>query len=101
MKAVNIVERTLQFGINIVSLVAHSQAWRNEIAVLRNQAIRSGTSIGANAMEAQSSSSKQEFRRYVQIALRSSRETEYWLQIFIGAHLLVKEPVEQLLRENI
>lgn len=48
---------------------------------LRDQIGRSGTSIGANLHEAKSSSSKKEFCRFYEIALRSCHETMYWLDL--------------------
>ena len=48
---------------------------------LRDQLLRSATSIGANIIEAKGSGSKREFTRFYQIALKSSNETEYWLNV--------------------
>jgi four helix bundle protein len=101
MKTVKIIDRTLQFGIDIVRPLSDSRNWHTELKSLRSQTIRSGTSIGANIMEGQNSSSKREFLRYMQIALRSSRETEYWLQLLIGSNVLAKEQAENLLQENV
>lgn len=41
--------------------------------------MRSGTSVGANLVEATSSSSKLEFKKFHEIALKSANETKYWL----------------------
>ncbi len=49
------------------------------IKTICDQLIRSITSIGANIVEAKSSSSKREFLNYFQIALKSANETKYWL----------------------
>lgn len=46
-----------------------------------DQLIRSATSIGANINEAQGTASKKDFANYFQIALKSARETRYWLQV--------------------
>ncbi len=48
---------------------------------LRDQLLRSGTSIGANVKEAKASSSIRELIRYYEIALRSGNETEFWLDV--------------------
>ncbi|MFC1790506.1 four helix bundle protein [Patescibacteria group bacterium] len=46
---------------------------------LGDQLLRSITSIGANVIEAQASSSKREFVRYYEIALKSANESKFWL----------------------
>ena len=43
------------------------------------QVSRSIASIGANLVEAQSSSSNKEFIRYNEISLKSANESKYWL----------------------
>jgi len=49
---------------------------------LIDQLIRSATSIGANVIEAKASSSKRDYIRFFEIALKSANETIYWLIIF-------------------
>lgn len=46
-----------------------------------DQLIRSTTSIGANINEAQGANSRKDFANYFQIALKSARETRYWIQV--------------------
>lgn len=48
---------------------------------MRDQLLRSETSIGANVIEAVSSSSRKEYIRFNEIALRSANETNYWIDI--------------------
>jgi len=47
--------------------------------VIANQLLRSGTSIGANAMEAQNAESKADFIHKMSIAAKEAEETQYWL----------------------
>jgi four helix bundle protein len=47
--------------------------------VLSNQPLRSGTSIGANCMEAQNAESKADFIHKLKIAAKEAEETQYWL----------------------
>lgn len=49
--------------------------------VLSKQLLRSVTSIGANLHEAEEAFSDKEFQFKLSIALKESRETEYWLQL--------------------
>lgn len=70
--------RTYRFSLLIIDFVTNlpdTTIYR----VFTNQLLRSGTSIGANIVEAKSSSSKKEFIKYYEIALKSANETKYWL----------------------
>lgn len=46
-----------------------------------DQMVRSGTSIGANYMEAVNGSSKKDFRNKIFICKKESQETKYWLDL--------------------
>jgi four helix bundle protein len=46
---------------------------------LSNQFFKSGTSIGANAREAQNAESKADFVHKFKISAKEVEETEYWL----------------------
>lgn len=48
---------------------------------ISKQLIRSGTSIGANAMEAQNAESKADFIHKMKIAAKEADETQYWLTL--------------------
>lgn len=51
----------------------------NRKFVLSKQLLRSGTSIGANCMEAQNAQSKADFIHKIKIAAKEAEETQYWL----------------------
>ncbi len=46
-----------------------------------NQLIRSGTSIGANYMEANGASSKKDFRNKIYICKKEAQETKHWIRM--------------------
>jgi four helix bundle protein len=46
---------------------------------LSRQLLKSGTSIGANAMEAQNAESKADFIHKMKIAAKEAEESQYWL----------------------
>ncbi len=50
-------------------------------AVLVNQLLRSGTSIGANIHEAQYAQSTKDFISKLEIAQKECYESEYWLEL--------------------
>ena len=51
------------------------------VAVLCNQLLRSGTSIGANNAEACNAVSKADFKSKSFIALKEARESLYWIEL--------------------
>lgn len=51
------------------------------VAVLCNQLLRSGTSIGANNAEATNAVSKTDYRAKSYIALKEARESLYWIEL--------------------
>jgi len=71
--------------------------------IFSDQLLRSGTSIGANIVEAKSSSSKRDFIKYYEIALKSANETKYWLCLLRDSPKLEinKEKLLVILKEAI
>ena len=67
--------------------------------VISDQLLRSATSIGANIIEAKSSSSRRDFIKFYEIALKSANETKYWLGLLRDALKIDKNKVGQLLSE--
>jgi four helix bundle protein len=49
--------------------------------VISNQLMKSGTSVGANIMEAQNAESKADFVHKMKIAAKEAEETQYWLTL--------------------
>lgn len=76
-----IVTKSFAFAIRIVKFYKISLKRTKEFDPLFKQLLRSGTSIGANISEAQSALSKKDFVNKMQIALKESRETEYWVKL--------------------
>ena len=72
--------RAFYLSINIIRFM-DSLTFKQSIRINSDQLIRSVTSIGANIVEAKSSSSKREFLNYFQISLKSANETKYWLAL--------------------
>jgi len=65
-----------------------------------DQLLKSATSVGANLEEAKAASSRREFVRYIDIALREARESCYWLRICVALELEPKAEVERLRNEG-
>lgn len=76
----DIEERTFKFSTNLLNLMKNVS--RDIITdVMIRQLIRSGTSIGANVTEGRASASKKDFINFHLHALKSARETVYWLRL--------------------
>ncbi len=77
-----ILDKSLLFAARIVKLYQYLVKQKHE-TIISKQIIRSGTSIGANANEASFGSSRADFISKMQIALKETAETEYWLRLLI------------------
>ena len=73
-------DKSKEFAKRIVFLCRNMKADHRE-AVLINQVLRSGTSIGANIHEAQYTQSTKDFISKLEIAQKECFETEYWLEL--------------------
>lgn len=68
------------FAIDIIWLYKDLVENKKEF-VLSKQILRSGTSIGANIVEAEAGISKRDFLAKMYIAFKECCETEFWLDI--------------------
>jgi len=72
--------RCYDFSVRTIQFLK-SRNWDAFSLVVAKQVMRSAMSIGANVVEAKNSSSRLEFKRFYEIALKSSNETKYWFCI--------------------
>jgi four helix bundle protein len=75
-----ILQKSKDFAVRIIKLYNFLREEKKEF-VLSKQIVRSGTSIGANVREAIRGFSKADFSFKMNIALKESNETEYWLEL--------------------
>jgi len=73
-------EKSFRFAVNIVQYTRR-QRQGCTAQVLFKQALRSGTSIGANVEEALGGQSRKDFVAKLAIAAKEARETTYWLRL--------------------
>jgi len=64
-----------------------------------SQIVRSGTSIGANYVEADGAVSKKDFRHKIGICKKEAKETKYWLRMIARANPNMKDICEELSNE--
>ncbi|MBI4713580.1 four helix bundle protein [Candidatus Uhrbacteria bacterium] len=97
-KIYNLEERTAQFGEAILDF---SNFIPDTIAnrILKSQLIRSGTSIGANYMEADSASTKRDFMHKIAICKKEAKETKHWLRMVMKQNQKCKEKATLLSNE--
>lgn len=69
----------LSFDFSLMVLDYCDQLEAQKKFVIARQLLRSGTSIGANAMEAQNGESKADFIHKMKIAAKEAEESQYWL----------------------
>ena len=93
-----LLEKTLRFAARIVKLHRYLTKEKHETVISR-QLIRSATSIGANANEAIYGSSKADFVAKLQISLKETAETEYWLRLLKMSEYLSEREAASLLAD--
>ena len=94
----NLHERCYSFSLQVIQLTDtlpnKRSAW-----IIADQLIRAATSIGANLIEGKASSSRLEFKKFYEIALKSANETIYWLSLLQDTRLADSKNTEKLLLE--
>ena len=99
MKKENILlDKTLIFAARIVKLQKYLVKEKKE-NIIAKQIIRSATSIGANANEAVYGISKADFIAKLQISLKETAETEYWLRLLVLSGYLSEAEGNSLLTD--
>ena len=91
-------ERTVVFGERIIDFVKTlpKNSINNELI---KQMVRSGTSIGANYVEADGAESKKDFRHKIAICKKESKETKHWLSMIARANPNRKDECRELWNE--
>ena len=75
-----LLEKSKTLALRIIRMYKYLCEEKKEF-VLSKQVLRSGTSIGANAREANRSQSSKEFIAKLNISLKEADETLYWLEL--------------------
>lgn len=95
-----IQEKAFFFAVRIINLSKYLQKHHCDNA-LRQQLLRSGTSIGANVSEAEQAQSKADFISKMSIALKETSETKYWLKLLIATNYLSENEGNSILSDCI
>ncbi|MDP3043727.1 MAG: four helix bundle protein [bacterium] len=98
-KKYDLEERTAKFGEMVIDFAR--KLFKDGInRPLINQFIRSGTSIGANYMEADGAESKKDFQHKIGICKKEAKETGHWLRMIARANPDKIDESRALWREN-
>ncbi len=88
-----ISERAFRFACRIVRLCEKLWARGPAARKIADQLFDSGTSIGANAEEAEGAQTKPDFIARLAISRKESRESIYWLRLAIDTSVTTKDEV--------
>lgn len=85
-------EETIEFAIAVSDICDNIKG----CSVYINQLLRSSSSIGANIHEAKYAQSRSDFIHKLEIALKESSETDYWLELIYRKNKFSEETYKEL-----
>jgi len=92
-------ERTTDFALRIVRM--YSNLPKTTVAqTLGKQALRSGTSVGAQFRESQRAKSDPDFISKLEGSLQEADETAYWLELLVRSEIVPAKKLESLRQET-
>ncbi|MDD3123837.1 MAG: four helix bundle protein [Candidatus Izemoplasmatales bacterium] len=93
MKTENIIlDKTFDFSLKIIELYKTLIFEKKEF-VMSKQLLRSATSIGANAVEADSAQSRKDFIAKMSISFKEANETKYWIKLLIRSGFIERNDI--------
>jgi four helix bundle protein len=95
-----ILDKSFAFAIRVIKLHKWLCKKHFDIAPLAKQILRSGTSIGANAEEADAAFTKKEFASKLGISLKEAKETRYWLRLLHATDYMDENMFTSLRNDN-
>ena len=93
-----IVIKSKAFAIRAIKLYKYLREEKQEY-ILSKQLLRSATSIGANVKEAIRGQSKADFGAKMNIALKESSESEYWLELLYETDYISKSEYDSIISD--
>ena len=93
-------EKSYNFALGVIKLVRKLPK-NNECYVISRQLLKSATSVGANIEEALSGYSKDDFIYKMNLSLKESAETSYWLRLLKDSEIIIGKDIEDLINESI
>lgn len=97
-KSYDLEERTAKYGESVI-IFCRAMKQDTISKPLISQIVRSGTSIGANYMEANGASSKKDFKNKIYICKKEFQETKHWLRMIAVCFPEKKDEIRKLWQE--
>lgn len=97
---IDIKKRAFSYALEIIKFIDRLNKSDLSVQVIARQLMRSATSIGANIIEAQASSSKREFTNFISYSLKPANESKFWLALLRDSGKGDKGHVDSLLAET-
>lgn len=94
-----IYNKAFSLALRIIDLYKYLCTYKKEY-ILSKQLLRSGTSIGANISEAIYSQSTKEFIAKMNIALKETSESIYWIKL-LNSSSMIEDKSAQILLNNL
>ncbi|MBI5730658.1 MAG: four helix bundle protein [Ignavibacteriales bacterium] len=92
-------QKSFEFAVRIVKFYKYLLKKDKDLRALYEQLLRAGTSIGANVSEAQSAHSKKDFVNKLDISLKESRETDFWLKVLHAAEIINENEFKSIYKD--
>lgn len=94
----NFMKRLVAFSVDIIKF-SRNLKQDKFLWPISSQLIRSASSVGANVFEAKGSSSRRDYARFFEIALKSSNETKYWFMVIKESTKEFQSDIDNLYKE--
>jgi four helix bundle protein len=91
--------RAYKYALAVIRLI-DKLARESTCQVMGRQLLRSATSIGANIMEAQASSSRREFTNFINHALKSANESKFWIGLLKDSGRAQHDDIAEIYQET-
>ena len=95
-----LIGRTYTYSLDLIKFIDTLNKRDLTVQIISKQLLRSGTSIGANIIEAQAGSSRNDFINFLNHALKSANESKFWLGLLKDSSKSDKTAAEVLLTET-
>ena len=98
---VDLKRRAYVYALSVMKFIDFLDRKDLRVDGISKQLLRSGTSVGANIIEAQAGSSKKDFTNFFSYALKSANESKFWLGLLRDSSKVDTNKVNFLLQETV
>ncbi|MFA7314749.1 MAG: four helix bundle protein [Candidatus Magasanikbacteria bacterium] len=97
----NLKLRIYKWTVNLVKYLRILYSKDRDARAIFDQLLRSGTSVGANYVEAIGGTSDKDFRKFLTYSLKSCNESKYWLALIRDSKINSSQDLDDLLKESV